>query len=304
MRWDDVASRTCCTGPCGVQRRHAGTIVVTFALVFGCAIAHGAEAGARDERQAFGAGFYFGLGIDSFAAADLNRYLNPGESSQVKERGVGGFDFACRVWKSDGGQAIWLYGETVHGIRSADLDLSGLDSLARFALTGYSDPGSRTLYLIRNATSLEAFVGARIEFMELGGEVAIRPYVFADYGFLTLSGAGGDVLDLSNLGLGLSCVSGRLANSRLEAAIGRSDFFLANHMTRFKVHGVLHWTNGFMDSLSMAMFAEMVVDSDLGPGSDSVQSYLGFEFNLKKFFEPHDKSAAEAKKKGKAEPGT
>jgi hypothetical protein len=245
---------------------------------------------SKESRPSFTTSFYFGLGIDSFAASDLNKYLNPDESSDKKERGVGGFDFAYRLKGVEGhARQLWIYGETVHGVRSADLDLTGLDSLASFRLTGYADPGSRTLYILRNATSLEAFVGLRLELMQLAKdqESAVSSvYLFGEYGFLTVSGSGQDVLDQSFYGAGVGCVGGKLSGSRLQAGIGRSDFFGdLHHMTRFKVDGELNWTSEAMQARGMSMFSQLTVDSDVGPGSDSVQSYLGFSFELKNFLQ-------------------
>ena len=258
-----------------------------------------AMASTETVRGTFEASFYFGLGIDGFAASDLNRYLNPGESSALRERGVGGFDFGYRLLGKSEGRQLWIYGETVHGVRSADLDATTLDSLALFKLTGYADPGSRTLYLIRNATSLEAFAGIRYEFHNLHKDepVGANLYAFADYGFLTVGHTGGDVLDVSNYGLGIVCVGGHLINSHFAASIGRSDFFVDHRKTRFKVDGMLNWSAPWMTSLGMSLFAQMTVDSDIGPGSDSVQSYLGFDYQLTHFLTTGPEGAAPKNRK-------
>ena len=34
----------------------------------------------------------------------------------------------------------------------------------------------------------------------------------------------------------------------------------------------------------VSFFAQMILDSDLGPGADSVQSYFGFDFDLNEMF--------------------
>src|SRR5687768_16905637 len=64
----------------------------------------------------FLASFYTGVMVDSFAAEELRRYLNPDESAKVVERVIAGFDFQYRLMGSndDSHPALWVYGETVH----------------------------------------------------------------------------------------------------------------------------------------------------------------------------------------------
>jgi hypothetical protein len=50
-----------------------------------------------DEREEFETSAFFGVSIDSFAAPDLNRYINLEQSSKVKERAIGGVSFAKRM---------------------------------------------------------------------------------------------------------------------------------------------------------------------------------------------------------------
>jgi len=50
----------------------------------------------KDCRDTFEGTFYSGLGIDNFAASELNKYFDPGDASKIKLRAVGGFDFAYR----------------------------------------------------------------------------------------------------------------------------------------------------------------------------------------------------------------
>lgn len=56
-----------------------------------------------------------------------------------------------------------------------------------------------------------------------------------------------------------------------------------NRRRRFKVDGYLSrkiapsTLNG-----AMSFFAQINVDTDLGPGADSIQSYIGFNFDLGK----------------------
>ena len=63
----------------------------------------------------FLATFFTGLQIDSFAAEELRRYLNPEESGKILERMIAGFDFQYRMFgkPDDTGNNVWIYGETI-----------------------------------------------------------------------------------------------------------------------------------------------------------------------------------------------
>lgn len=52
---------------------------------------------AIDCRNNFEANAYVGVAIDTFAAGEVNKYLNPDDANKIKVRGVGGFDFAYRL---------------------------------------------------------------------------------------------------------------------------------------------------------------------------------------------------------------
>src|SRR5262245_57569129 len=77
-----------------------------------------------DDRPGVDATIFFGLSIDTFSAEELRTYLNPQDSGNRRERFVGGFNFEYRlVGRGDdrGGQ-FWIFGETIHGVRSADVN--------------------------------------------------------------------------------------------------------------------------------------------------------------------------------------
>jgi hypothetical protein len=188
-----------------------------------------------------------------------------------------------------GGQ-LWVYGETVHGMRSADVDCAANPGVP--VCQGAFKPGmvkpDGFLYLLRNASSLEAFAGLRWEFATLqarGGHPA-RAYLNAQFGFVSVAGSGADVLDLHQLGLGLTAVNGRFRDSRLEAGYGRSGFFRDRRNRRLKLDGYLTWKPAWqwMRSIGMRPFAQMTVDSDCGPHPDSIQTYVGLNFDLDRIF--------------------
>src|SRR5262245_48023664 len=77
-----------------------------------------------DERDSFIANGYLGVGVDNFAAGEVKTYLNPGDANDIETRGIAGFDFAYRLWDQHRKHnlQLWIYGETVHGVRSAEVD--------------------------------------------------------------------------------------------------------------------------------------------------------------------------------------
>ena len=247
-----------------------------------------------DERSDFEASAYLGLSIDSFAASDLNRYINPEVSTTLKERAVAGFDFAYRLHGDPGkpkGRQLWVYGETVHGMRSADVDCAanpGVPVCKGAFRPGTVKPDDSFLYLLRNASSLEAFAGMRWEFatLQARGAHPARAYLNAQFGFVSVAGSGADVLDLHQLGLGLTAVNGRFRDSRFEAGYGRSGFFRDRRNRRLKLDGYLTWKPAWpwMQSIGMRPFAQMTVDSDCGPHADSIQTYVGLSFDLDRIF--------------------
>jgi hypothetical protein len=228
---------------------------------------------------------YTGLSVDTFAADSLARYLNPDESSREHARLVAGVDFAYRAIGSRGGtKQLWLFGQTMHGVRSADVNCADDATLA--VCRPYYDSGSvgqRFLYILRNATSLESVGGVRYEFARVqpGDVDEARLYLKAQAGFLTVERSGGDVVDLHQIALGLLAVSGTFEGSYLEAGWGKTDLFDERRARRLKVTGLLSFDRA---QGRVRPFIELTVDSDLGRGADSIQTYLGMDFDLHRIF--------------------
>lgn len=254
---------------------------------------------ASDCRGIFEGTFYTALSIDTFAAGELRRYLNPEESNDSRQRFVAGINFGYRLVGDSYEKAglrspqLWVYGETVHGARSADLDCEETPD------AGVCDPfdpataGERTLAILRNASSLEAFMGARWEFFTLqaDSDSPANLYFKTQYGFLTAKGGGDDVADVHQYAaLGLVGIKGRFEGSYLEIGYGRTDLFQANPKKRWKIDGLLSWKLPLKAiSTWMQPFAQMTVDSDFGRGSDSIQTYLGLDFDLDQLFKLNGK---------------
>ena len=256
------------------------------------------QSGSTDEkddmRENFEASGYIGIGVDSFAAGEIKKVLNRGDSSGQKERFVGGFDFAYRLFGNPEGegarkskdQQLWLYGGTTHGVRSADVDCRANSDVCKDVFDVTVTP-QRFFYVLRNASSLEGFMGARWEFAQINRLPAVssaRAYLKAQAGFLTVTNGIDDVYDIHHVAAGLIATNGRFQKSYFEFGVGRTDLFTENRRRRFKIDGLLSWEVSKTTAKWFRPFAQIKVDTDLGRGSDSIQSYFGFDFDLSCLF--------------------
>ncbi len=242
-----------------------------------------------DARNDFEVSFYFGLAIDTFAASEKRLYLNPDSASGKQERAVGGIDFEYRLYgKPANPFQLWVYGDSMHGMRSAEIDCSANGNadffLCRQGRLNYQtfrgrDPAADLLLMIRNASSLEGMTGLRFEFLTLNknGSDPGNLYFKAQAGFLDVAGSPGGALAEHQLALGAIATNGFFQGSYIEGGWGRSDLFTTHRHGRKKMDAFLTWK--FVGAIRA--FAQVTVDTDLGPGSDSIQSYVGLDFDLR-----------------------
>jgi hypothetical protein len=248
-------------------------------------LAPAARAGGDDSREDFEASVFLGYGIDSFAAGDLQDYLNPDDAGDVQERFIAGVNFAYRlVDRKCGQRQLWLYGKTVHGVRSTDVDCKANSGLSFCSQELDKSTGDEFLFVVRNASSLEAHFGLRWEFLTIreDGKHTANLYAKVQAGFLTVSDAGDDVIDVHHAGMGLLAIEGKLKGSYLELGYGKTDLFFANPDDRWKVDGFITWR--LKERWGVHPFARLTLDSDFGDGSDSVQTYVGLDFDLDELF--------------------
>jgi hypothetical protein len=265
-----------------------------------CVDVRGADAGRASAGRAgnFEATAYTGVVVDNFAAQESNVLVYPGDSKGVKSSYVVGIDFAYRMYGDAAdvrpfkGSQFWVYGETIHGQRSADVDCTQQTKPDVCALLSGGVPTNlqNAFYsVLRNATSLEAFAGLRWEFLTLQAKSADVAEVYAksELGFMAVTGRGAVIDDHQKIALGAMATSGKFKNSYLEAGWGKNDLFRTHPGRRFKVDGYLSWDlNHWMTDKGVTPFIEMVADTDFGPGSDSVRTYFGFNFDLGKLWSP------------------
>jgi hypothetical protein len=248
-----------------------------------------------DARPGVDATMYFGESIDTFSAAELRQYLNPQDSSTRRRRFVAGFNFSYRLIgrADDRGGQLWLYGETVHGVRSADVNCAvdpEIPVCQPFSVTSGSE---KVLFILRNASTLEAFTGVRWEFKDLnfgGGDTiatnAVKAYVRAQLGFLAVEQSGGDALNVDHVAVGLQAIRGRFRDSYFEAGFGKSDLYAVHPNSRLKIDGYLNIDVGLDGAFP---FVQMVIDADGRAGADTIQTFMGLNLdlsNIKGWFVP------------------
>jgi hypothetical protein len=255
-----------------------------------------------DDRGAWESTFYVGASIDSFAANETKDYLGYNSSNTTASNNlqrasgpqlgyVVGIDFAYRLAHSEKRPRwpwhLWVFGETVHGQRSTEVDCKATQPPAVCSLEkGFdiSDPASAFLGILRNSTSLEAFTGARLEFFKLnpGSQNSANLYVKSQLGFLTIQNNGGDVVDDHiKAAVGTIMTNGKFRDSYLEAGWGKSDLFHLHRGRRFKFDGYLQYEF----SQGISPFIQLCVNSDFGPGSDDVRTYYGVNFDIRRLFD-------------------
>jgi hypothetical protein len=249
-----------------------------------------------DARGVFEASAYVGTAFDNFAPNIVGDYKNPGAGSQIKSRWVAGVEAQYRIWGSAStNYQVWISSKTLHGVRTADINCNETPSVAVCSKTATTS--DKFLYILEHASTMEAHVDPRFEFLTLQplSEVPTKVFVVARFGFLNLEGAP-RVFNSDSIGLGFLAPSGVFKGSSAQVAWGRSEQFQSNaDWNRLKINGLLAFD--LMPSLrdqlqfwkrlggSTRMFVEISIDRNPnGPGPDSVQTYVGIDFDLRRAF--------------------
>lgn len=220
---------------------------------------------------------FIGQAIDNFASGNVNDYLNPGDSGEIKTRETAGIAFQYPlVESSESGRQLWVYGQTTHGVRSADVDCkANPQNPLCTEFQNDINQRERALYILRKASSLEAMLGLRYEFYRLNPEASL--YFSVQRGFVTVDDDDDDAADIDQYALGARITRGRYRNSYLEVGKGRNDLFANNPTGRVKVNARIVVKPKFMGKWGL-FFAHIAVDADGHDGADSVQTYLGIAF--------------------------
>jgi hypothetical protein len=253
-----------------------------------------------DARSDFEASGYIGWAFDNFAPNIVGDYRNIEASVGIKSRWIGGVEAQYRLLGRQGGTyQFWLATQTLHGVRTTDVDCNKTPSVA--VCSNNPASANKFLYILGNASTIEAHLDARFEFgvRHPESEIAVRPYVVARFGFLDVEDAP-RVMSSDGVGVGMLASKGAYRNSRAQLLWGRSEQFQSNTggWNRLKLDGVLVFdlapnvlqrAENFFKRTGGAsrFFIAIAIDRNPGgPGPDAVQTYVGFDFDLQRLFSP------------------
>lgn len=249
-----------------------------------------------DARNVFEASAYLGTAFDNFAPNVVGNYQNPAAGTSIKSRWIAGVEAQYRLWSSRSNtRQFWLGTKTLHGVRTADVNCEETPSVAVCNRTAANS--DKFLFILEHASTIEAHLDPRFEFMTLqpDSEVPTKVYVTARFGFLDVENAP-KVFNSDSIGVGLLAPKGTFKDSLAQVAWGRSAQFQSNPgWNRLKINGLLVFDVmaplrerlEFWKRLagSSRVFVEISVDRNPGgPGPDSVQSYVGIDFDLRNAF--------------------
>lgn len=249
-------------------------------------------AAAEPDETPFDASVFLGTVIDNFAPDRVGDYKNPEAGTKQKAQFIAGFDFDYRVYgRADSKRRVWIQGQTMHGVRTADIncqprdDQGNIDTSKIPPVCSSDTPfQDRVRFILENATSIEAYVSPRFEFLKVQDRTdsAAWLYTTMNIGFLALKDAP-KVFRTMHVGLGLLADEGNFAGSYFEAGWGKNELF-STKWNRLNVDGLLSFS---LDRLPLVrdngrLFVEMTVDNDLHDGPDSVRTFFGVDVDLRK----------------------
>ncbi len=242
---------------------------------------------AAFEGESFEASAYFGWAFDQFAPDSIGGYP-PGTATSKHNRALFGVDFDYRVFGNDSGNVqLWLQGETLARRPHRRHRLLGREPTSRRC--ALLKPGiTYARAVLENATSLEAYAQPRLELatLQAGSSTPTKLYVTARFGFIALDDAP-RVFKNHHVGIGLLADDGPFAGSTLEVGWGMNEMLSGRQWNRFKLDGLLTFSLDGIPGISDkgSFFIEMFIDNDLqGPTADSVQTFLGMDLDIRKFF--------------------
>ena len=243
---------------------------------------------AKPEKEAFAgdsleASAYFGWAFDQFAPDSIGGYP-PNTLTERHNRVLFGVNFDYRMTGSDHSKTqLWLTGETMHGVRSADVDCTAEEN--KPAECNPAPGVSYARAVLADSTSVEAYVAPRLVFAQLQKDATTptRLYATARFGFIALAGAP-RVYKNHHLGVGLMADDGPFAGSKVEFGWGMNELLSGRKWKRLKVDGLITFpVPGIGDTAHF--FIEMFIDNDLkGNTPDSIQSFMGIDFDIRRFF--------------------
>jgi hypothetical protein len=119
-----------------------------------------------DDRTNFEASAYMGRAFDNFAARQGVVYINPEAGSTIESEFTAGVDAQYRLAGQQGGRyQFWLATETLHGLRTADVDCNPTPPPP--VCSNKATSTDKFFFILEHASTMEAHIDARMEFVTL-----------------------------------------------------------------------------------------------------------------------------------------
>jgi hypothetical protein len=281
-----------------MTRHHRPRCLIAAAIVAWASVAHAQASAARgDGREPFRASGYLGFAFDNFAPSEVGNYENPGEGGASRQRFIGGVNFEFRGGDPERQVQFWLAGETLHGVRSADVDCRNREQRPPVCETLSANPSESFLYILEHASTMEAYIAPRLELFTLQKETSFpsKFYIGARFGVMMMNDSP-QAFDAFHVGAGLLALSRAFDGSYLEVGWGKTDAFVApprqTKWRRLKIDGLLSFpiAKAFTDRAEVLekaprVFIQLYSDFDpFGAAADSMQTFIGLEFDLDALF--------------------
>ena len=218
--------------------------------------------------------------------------MNDAAATSINSRVTAGIEAQYRlIGKRNDDRQLWLTAHTLHGLRTADANCADIAACEK-------DQGSAAAtfnYILAHASTIEAHVDARFEFMTIqkDSEVPAKVYLYGRAGFLDLEGAP-RVYDADSIGVGFIAPKGVFRHSYAQVGWGVSKQYQTDKkFDRFKINGVLVFdllpnitpSNILKDlGAGARFFIGIAIDRNLRNGPDAVQTYIGADFDLRRIF--------------------
>jgi len=264
-------------------RHFVGALVLMASMVSPAFDFSLAEA-KKDDRGTFEAVLFAAESVDTFMADDFAAYLNPEDTSDNRTRATGGVQAAIRLdlgreTKQDRLQ-LWLLADTTYGVRSSDVDCAETDPNKELAICQALDQTNapaRTLYAIREATSLEGGLALRVEYPLWGTEDNMRLYAVGRTSFVAVSEQPDDFLEVNHWAVGVLGASSTYKNSYLEIGRVKNEALRSGETTRYRFDGRLMVP--IPKSETFSFFIRTTVEVDYDDGPDSAITSFGFAYD-------------------------
>jgi hypothetical protein len=245
-----------------------------------------------DDREVFEASGFLGMVFDNFAPKIDGGYANDATATRSNFRLTAGIEAQYRlIGEKNQDRQLWITAHTLHGVRSADANCADIVACEK----AQGSAAATFEYIIAHASSIEAQVDARLEFLTIqkNSEVPAKVYLYGRAGFLALEGAP-KVYDANSVGAGIIAPKGVFRHSYAQVGWGVSKQYDTDQSwDRLKINGVLVFdllpniTPGtfFRDlGAGSRFFIAITIDRNVWNGPDAVQTYIGADFDLRRIF--------------------